>query len=313
MTRPAIVELGAGRCYADLGFRDSEGLVASYFVPEEDGWDVIETGPSTCRDRLLAALGLAGIDRGAVRRVFVTHIHLDHAGGMGALARDLSNATLYAHELGATHLVDPTRLVASARRAWGAAADPLWGTIVPVPSARLVPLKGGESFPIRGGALLAVPTPGHARHHLAFFDSGTGGLMTGDAAGVRLPGGWRPRPAVPPPDLDLTALFDSLDRMAGLAPRRILFTHFGESPDGPDDLAAYRGAVQEWRDAALAAARTDPSVPAVSRALRTVEEGSAARAGHSDPQEDRGELISGYDLAAQGLLRYFRTQGLLSE
>jgi glyoxylase-like metal-dependent hydrolase (beta-lactamase superfamily II) len=298
---------------ADLGFRDTEGLVASYFLPGPDGWTVVETGPSTCSEELLAGLAAAGIAREEVRRVLVTHIHLDHSGGLGHVAESLPNAELYAHRAGVPHLVDPSRLVVSARRAWGAASDRLWGPIVPVPAPRIHALDGGEALPLAGGTLRVIATPGHARHHLAFLDSATGALMTGDGAGVRLQGGWRPRPAVPPPDLDLDALFDSLERMAEANPRRVWYSHFGESPDGPRDLAAYRRAVEEWRDAALGAARVDPSIPNVARALEECESAAARAAGATPASSDRNSFVSGYDLAAQGLVRYFRTRGLLPE
>ncbi|MCI4318294.1 MAG: MBL fold metallo-hydrolase, partial [Thermoplasmata archaeon] len=228
----------------------------------------METGPSTCRDRLRDGLGAAGVEPSEVRRVLVTHIHLDHAGGLGVAADLFPNAQLFVHRDGVAHMVDPSRLIASARRAWGASADPLWGTILPVPADRLVELVGGERLPLRRGELEVVATPGHARHHLSFFDTGTHALMTGDSAGGRVDGQRRPRPAVPPPDLELDLLFSSLDRMEALHPKAIHFTHFGPSPDGPSDLETYRHAVQEWRDTALSAARTDGSVDHVARALR---------------------------------------------
>ncbi len=312
MTLPSVTELGSGRLMLDLKFRDHEGLVAGYLLPGVEGWTLIETGPSTCREALLAALGRAGVTPGEVARVIVTHIHLDHAGGLGAIARALPRATLYAHEKGVAHLVDPSRLIASARRAWGSAADPLWGTILPVPSERLRPLAGGERFPVEGGFLEVIATPGHAQHHLSFFDTTSGALFSGDSAGVRVEGGWRPRPAIPPPDLDLELLFTSLERMAEFHPRSILYSHFGPAPGAVEELRRYRRTVEEWRDAALSAAREVAEVSHVARALQRYEEAAARTAGASPSAEDRGSLVSGYELAAQGLLRYFQTRGLLS-
>lgn len=307
-------DLGGGRGLIDLGFRGSDGLIASYLLPQPDGWALVETGPSTCRTRLLEGLGEAGVGLSDVRSVLVTHIHLDHAGAIGALAGDLPNARFYVHRAGADHLIDPRRLNASAQRAWGARAGSLFGPLLPVPAERVVPLDGGEALPVQGGRLLAVATPGHARHHLAFFDEAEGALLTGDAAGVRLAGAWRPRPAIPPPDLDLDLLFGSLERMASLRPRRLLLSHFGESPGGVDDLRRYREAVGSWRDAALAAAREDPSLAHVSTALRDAELAAARSAGvRVDESESRSDLVSDYGLAAQGLLRYFQTHGLLTE
>ena len=307
MARPEVRELGQGRRLLDLDFRDTEGLVAAYLLPEADGWSLIETGPSTCREALLAGVDAAGVARDEIRHVFVTHIHLDHAGGVGALLEALPRATFYAHELGVPHLIDPTKLIASARRAWGAAADPLWGPILPVPAPRIVALRGGETFPLRGGELSVLATPGHAKHHLSYFDSAIRGMFTGDSAGVRLERSDHLRPAVPPPDLDLDLLFSSLEAMRRADPRLVLFSHFGPSPDGSRDLARYRGVVERWRDAALAAARENPDPSFVARRLAELDAVDLAQG----PATDRESLVSGYELAARGFQRYFESWGLI--
>jgi glyoxylase-like metal-dependent hydrolase (beta-lactamase superfamily II) len=311
-TAPEVRSLGDGRLLLDLRFRDTEGLVACYLFPQADGWSLIETGPTTCRDALRRGLAQAGIAPEEVQRVFVTHIHLDHAGGLGAAAEEFPRARIFVHERGAAHMIDPTRLIASARRAWGAASDPLWGTIAPVPSDRLVALRGGERFPIVGGELVALATPGHAQHHLSFLDTSLRAVVCGDAAGVRLEGEERARPAIPPPDLDLELLFSSLDSMTRLEPRWLFYSHFGPSERAVEDLAEYRRSVEHWRDVALDAARVDPSAAYVAAALRELD---APRRGGGRPDgpagSDRGSMVSGYELAAQGLLRYFQTHGLL--
>lgn len=305
---PGLVEeLGRDRFQIDLQFRDQEGLIASYALPGPAGWTLVETGPSTCRENLTRGLMRAGIEPAAIRRVLVTHIHLDHAGGLGALAGTFPNATLYVHREGFTHLVEPSKLIASAHRAWGPAANSLWGEILPVPPGRLVALVGGERFPVVGGDLLAVYTPGHAKHHLAFYDEPTRSLITGDAAGVHLPGTDRVRPALPPPDLDVEALLTSVERMIQLGPDRLLYTHFGRREAGIRALAEYPALVIRWREVALEAAREEPTVDHVAAALQGVELGAGGGILDSRP-----DLISGTALAAQGLLRYFRTRGLIS-
>jgi glyoxylase-like metal-dependent hydrolase (beta-lactamase superfamily II) len=308
MTTPRVLDLGQGRQLVDLDFRDTEGLVAAYLLPGPEGWSLIETGPSTCRSELLAGVGRAGVSAAEVRRVFVTHVHLDHAGGMGAVVDSFPNATFYAHELGVPHMVDPTRLVASARRAWGeAASDQLWGPIPPVPANRIVALRGGERFELDHGELQVLATPGHARHHLAFFDTAIRGVFTGDGAGVRLENSAHLRPAVPPPDLDLDQLFSSLEAMRRTEPRLVLFSHFGPSPDGASDLRRYRTIVEQWRDVALAAARERAEAEFVTSKLREYDETGATGA---KPTEGES-IISSYRLAAMGFLRYFETRGLL--
>lgn len=300
-----IEELGRGRLLVDLGFRDTDGLIASYLLPAEDGWAIVEVGPATVRSALLEGLRQAGVEPDEVRHVLVTHIHLDHAGGLGALADALPEAKFYAHRAGVAHLIDPSRLIASARRAWGAAADPLWGTILPVPSGRIVPLDGGESIPLKDGRLEVLATPGHARHHLSFLDTTTRSVMTGDSAGVRLAGASAARPAVPPPDLDLDALFESLDRMRAVEPRALWYAHFGPGPGAARPFEEYRQAVEAWREVARTAARENPDVAHIAAALASFEPGM-----EPDPElARRNALVSSYELAAQGLLRYLQTRG----
>jgi glyoxylase-like metal-dependent hydrolase (beta-lactamase superfamily II) len=303
-----VVELGANRFQLDLDFRDVEGLIASYALPGPDGWTIVETGPTTCREHLAAGVSAAGIGAEEVDRVLVTHIHLDHAGGLGTAAELFPRATLYVHREGLAHMMDPTKLIASARRAWGAAADSLWGPILPTPPARLVALSGGERLPLKDGSLSVLNTPGHAKHHLAFFDELTRSLMTGDAAGVHLPGTDRVRPALPPPDLDLEALLASVDRMRELNPARLLYTHFGPREQAVQALQEYPPLVLRWREVALSAAHEDPSVEHVAEALERSERERTPSGVLSD---ERPDLISGTSLAAQGLLRYFRTRGLI--
>jgi glyoxylase-like metal-dependent hydrolase (beta-lactamase superfamily II) len=308
MPAPRVLDLGRGRVLVDLDFRDTEGLVAAYLLPEPDGWALVETGPSTCREALLRGVAAAGVEARDVRDILVTHIHLDHAGGLGAVADDFPHARLHAHEVAVPHLVDPTRLIAGARRAWGEASDQLWGTVVPTPAPRLHALRGGETLPLRGGELRALATPGHAKHHLAFFDTGIRAILAGDGAGVRLEDSATIRPAVPPPDLDLEQLFASLEAMRRTEPKAVLLSHFGPTPHGAEDLVAYRATVERWRDVALSAARENPEPSYVAGRLRELD-----RASPSGAAGDPASLVSGYDLAAQGLLRYFRTHGELGE
>ena len=211
-----------------------------YLIPGKPA-ALVESGTSLSRTRILQALACLDVDPADVAWIFVTHVHLDHAGGAGALLEDLPAARVVVHERGVRHLADPTRLVASVKEA---VQDrfPLYGDAVPIPPERLHAAQDGECFRLGKFSVQAVDSPGHAPHHLCFFEQSTGSLFSGDAAGLYL--GGKLLPTTVPPSFELDAALATLDRLIGLQPRLILFTHFG--PGEPTLLATYKELLRGW-------------------------------------------------------------------
>ncbi|HEX6475907.1 MAG TPA: MBL fold metallo-hydrolase, partial [Acidimicrobiales bacterium] len=188
---------------------------------------LVETGSQSSVPVLLAALDELGMAADDLAGVAVTHIHLDHAGGVGDVAKAFPRATVYVHEKGARHLVDPARLVDSAARVYGDLLDSLYGRLDPTPSERIHVLGDGEAIQVGDGRVLtAIDSPGHARHHLGLHDSQSGILFAGDAVGVRLPDAGVLRPAAPPPDFDLDQALHSLHRFAERRPAALALAHY---------------------------------------------------------------------------------------
>jgi glyoxylase-like metal-dependent hydrolase (beta-lactamase superfamily II) len=223
-----------------------ERMTAGYLV-DGDAPLLVETGSQSSVPVLLEALAELGVGPGDLAGVAVTHIHLDHAGGVGDVARAFPQATVYVHEKGARHLVDPTRLVDSASRVYGDLLDSLYGRLDPTPAERLHVLADGEE--IRTGAdhvLTTVDSPGHAKHHLALHDSASGILFAGDAVGVRLPDAGVLRPATPPPDFDLDQAVHSLHRFTERGPTGLALAHYGLIGDASSILDEAEQTLREW-------------------------------------------------------------------
>jgi len=202
---------------------------------------IVDPGPASCLDALLAGF------RDEPRALLLTHIHLDHAGATGVLVRRYPEIRVYVHEVGAPHLVDPSRLLASASRLYGAdRMDELWGEVAPVPEENVTSLRGGEE--VEG---LAVEyTPGHASHHVSFFDQQTGDAYVGDVAGVRIePGGLTVMPT-PPPDIDVEGWLRSLDTISAWDPQRLRLTHFGAVDDVGSQLERARDTLRRYAELA---------------------------------------------------------------
>ena len=196
---------------------------------------VIDPGPSSCLDRLLGKL-----ERHPPRVFALTHIHLDHAGATGSLLRRFPEAEVWVHERGAPHLLDPAALLASAERLYGADMQRLWGEVLPVPAERVRVLTGGEEL----GPVAVAYTPGHASHHVSYLDRRSGRAFTGDVTGVRIDGGCVLAPT-PPPDVDLEAWRESLERIEAWHPRTLALTHFGQIEDIEQHLSALRQSL-DW-------------------------------------------------------------------
>ena len=224
----------------DLGFQGQAGSIAAFLIEGETGSVLIETGPESTRGALLAALNERGIGPRDLAAIFVTHIHLDHAGAAGWFARE--GVPVYVHRKGARHLIDPSRLVESARIVYGNRYDSLWGEMIPAPEEFIHPLEDGALVEIAGLKITAIETPGHAFHHHAF--SLGADVYAGDAAGARLGGNPYTSVTSAPPQFHLEHTLASIDRLILCRPERLFLTHFGAVPHALDHLLAYRDAVE---------------------------------------------------------------------
>jgi glyoxylase-like metal-dependent hydrolase (beta-lactamase superfamily II) len=232
-----------------------ERVTAGYLI-EGSAPVLVETGSQSSVPVLLAALDSIGVGPDQLAGVAVTHIHLDHAGGVGNVARAFPSATIYVHEKGARHLADPSRLIDSAARVYGSLLDSLYGRLDATPAERLHVLTDGEEITVdTDRVLVAVDSPGHAKHHIGLHDSLSGVLFAGDAVGVKLPDGGVLRPSTPPPDFDLDQALTSLSKFAARRPSAIALAHYGLLEDPEELLAEADGTLRQWAETAEQAFR----------------------------------------------------------
>jgi glyoxylase-like metal-dependent hydrolase (beta-lactamase superfamily II) len=244
----------------DLGFQGRDRVIASYVLDTEDGLALFDCGPSSSIPRLKEGLAARGLALADIRHLLLSHIHLDHAGAAGSLVREHPGLQVYVSEIGAPHLVDPSRLEASARRLYGDAFDTLWGELAPVPEANLhvvgPNVVGLECF----------PAPGHARHHVCYLGA-DGTLYAGDAAGVRIPPHTAVLPPTPPPEFELEAWLATLDEIETRDPQRLALIHFDVADDPKPHLAELRQRLAEWVEVVEAGAEEEAFAQHVRREL----------------------------------------------
>ena len=230
--------------------------VTSGYLVDGDEPVLVETGSQSSVPALLASLDSLGVAPESLAHVVVTHIHLDHAGGVGDVALAFPEATVHVHEKGARHLIDPRRLVDSAAMVYGDLLDSLYGRLTPTDAARVHVLEDGEELRVGPGRVLTtIDSPGHAKHHLGLHDSVSGLLFVGDAVGVRLPDAGILRPATPPPDFDLDQALTSIAKFKARRPTGIALAHYGLVPEADAVLDEATEILTRWAEVAEAAWR----------------------------------------------------------
>jgi glyoxylase-like metal-dependent hydrolase (beta-lactamase superfamily II) len=225
----------------DLRHHGRERVIAAYLVQTEDGLALNDCGPTTCVPELKARLAERGLELSDVRHLLLSHIHLDHAGAAGVLVREHPELQVHVSEIGAPHLIDPSRLEASARRLYGDEFDTLWGELAPVPEGNVVVVDAQVV------GLECFPSPGHASHHVCYLD-GDGTLYAGDAAGVRILPSSFVLPPTPPPEVDLEAWATTLDELERRSPERLALIHFGVAEDPQRHLGELRRRLADWSE-----------------------------------------------------------------
>jgi glyoxylase-like metal-dependent hydrolase (beta-lactamase superfamily II) len=266
---------------------------------------LVDPGPESTLETLRAQLKTRGLAITNVDAVLLTHIHLDHAGATGSLIRENPKLRVYVHSKGAAHLVDPAKLLASAGRLWGDDLQRLFGEILPVPAENLTILDGGESIAIGRESLEVIYTPGHANHHVTFFDPVSGVALAGDTAGIRIANGPYVMPATPPPDIDLVLWEKSFQRILERRPVRLFLTHFGFAENPEEHIAKFRERLYLWADITEKILRSGRDERAALQSF--LAQTQAEMANYLGPEDaEQHSFTAGLPLSFLGLARHMR-------
>jgi len=302
---PSQRVLASGVSWFDLLFQGRPNRIACAVVTGADGTAIVDPGPTSTLETLEASLAMQGQSLAQVTHLALTHIHLDHAGATGTILRRHPSIRVLVHERGARHLVDPSKLLESAARLYGAAMDTLWGEVAPVPERNLIVVAGGETIAVGGRSFDVAYTPGHASHHVSYFDRASGIAFLGDTAGVCVQNGYV-LPPTPPPDIDVELWLQSIQTIDRWQASTLFLTHFGPITAGvPAHLQALADNLQ--RSAALVRESLDTPGSDDERRARYEEwMMRELRAQMSEELARAYETAAGFRMSWPGLARYWR-------
>lgn len=295
----------------DLHWAGHPRSIACALLRFENYYALIDPGPASTVDTLRERLEQQGVTIGDLSAIFLTHIHLDHAAATGALVRENPAVQVYVHSRGVDHLLDPTKLLQSASRLYGGDMERLFGAFLAVPAANVHALEGGEVLALGPRYLQVVYTPGHANHHVTYFDPLERVAFVGDTCGISIEGHPYILPATPPPDISVELWDASLEAIAGLHPKRLFLTHFSFSDDPAAHIANYRERLHRWRDLSgyLLAQKLEESVAM----HRFAQEIAAEATQVLSPEQVAEYLFNGaLNLSWLGLARYHRKRAELA-
>ena len=306
--RDAPLQLAPDRYQIDTRTGGMTQVTAGYLLAAQRP-ALVECGPALSIQAVIDGLRSLGLDADDLAYLVLSHIHLDHAGGAGDVARAFPRATVVVSELGARHIVDPERLNASSRRVYGDFFDTVYGACSPVAAQRVLAVGEAHSLDLGGGATLELRhAPGHAKHHLSVFEPSTGALYSGDSVGIQMPGMTAIRPATPPPDFDLELSRQTLAGYRELQPRHVYLAHYGAVDEPGTALEEAADRLEQWATVAGSAWREQPEVDHVAAALRERFAAELRPVEDDEEAERRVALLSGYESNAAGLVRYFETR-----
>ncbi|MFN7917948.1 MAG: MBL fold metallo-hydrolase [Vicinamibacterales bacterium] len=295
--------LASGITYADLEFQGLRRIIATAVLQGSDGLAIVDPGPTSTLPVLKRHLASLGATVRDVTQVLLTHIHLDHAGASGTLVQENPRIRVLVHTVGAPHVVDPSKLLASAGRLYGDQMQALWGAVLPVPASALTVLAGGERVRAGDRDWDVAATPGHASHHVSYFSGDTGLAFVGDTAGVQvMPGGFV-LPPTPPPDIDVPLWLASLDRIEAWRPASLFLTHFGPTHAPSTHLAELRDHLRLVEDLARRALALDADEAAREAwFIDRIRLEMSRRMGETDV--NAYQVAGRFDLNWRGLSRY---------
>ena len=298
--------LASGLDYVDLTFLGRPEIIATAILHGPPGVALIDPGPETTLANLTTALTRKGIRFDDVRQILVTHIHLDHAGAVGSIVDKHPHIEVVVHERGAPHMVDPSRLLSSAGRLYRGDMERLWGEVKPVDAARLKVVIGGETLEVAGREVKVAYTPGHASHHVSYFDTGSRVAFVGDTAGIRRGSGAYVMPPTPPPDIDIEAWHESERKILGWDPDTLFLTHFGPFSGARQHLQGMFGNMSDW-SRIVRRLIADEARSEEDRENAFVEEAfSEIRRQVGDVEAENYNKAGGLRYSWQGLSRYWR-------